>query len=111
MLIKSCHSCLDILTGNQQAQTELKWKYRQSSSGNISTLSFAVWLSSHSTCGKSLIEDCGGSSHTSVDRAGSIKIETFTSLILCMSNVNSALVHARYKYQCSHQDLQAKGHE
>ena len=46
-------------------------------------------------CSKSLIEDCGGSSHTTVDRAGSVKIEAFTSLILCRSYVNSSLVHAR----------------
>ena len=33
-------------------------------------------------CSKSLIEDCGGSSYTPVDRAGGVKIEAFTSLIL-----------------------------
>ena len=40
-------------------------------------------------CGKSLIEDCGGSSHTPDDRAGGVKIEAFTSLILCRSYVFS----------------------
>ena len=39
-------------------------------------------------CSKSLIEDCGGSSYTPVDRAGGVKIEAFTSLILCRSYVN-----------------------
>ena len=66
-------------------------------------------LSEH--CGKSLIEDCGGSSHTPDDKAGGVKIEAFTSLILCRSYVNSSLVHARYKYQCSHQDLPGKGYK
>ena len=33
-------------------------------------------------CSKSLIEDCGGSSHIPVDRAGGVKIKAFTSLIL-----------------------------
>ena len=33
-------------------------------------------------CSKSLIEDCGGSSHTPVDKAGGVKSECFTLLIL-----------------------------
>ena len=53
-------------------------------------------------CSKSFIEDCGGSL---VDRGAGIKIEVFTSLTLL-----SPFAHARYKYQCSNQDLPAKGY-
>ena len=71
-MFKLHHLCLDVLTEDQQAHAELKWKYRQSSSGNISTRSFVSLFSFSS---KSLIEDwCGGSSQTPVDRAGGVKI-------------------------------------
>ena len=55
-MFKLHHPCL---TEDQQAHAELKWKYRQSSSGNVSTRSFAVWLSLFSFSSKSLIEDGG----------------------------------------------------
>ena len=94
---------------DQQVCAELKWKYRQSSSGNISTRSFAVWLSFFSfNIAVSLLQKTGSSSHTPVGRTGGVKSEAFTSLILCRSYANSSLVHARYKYQCFHQ---AKGHK
>ena len=51
-MFKLHHPCLDVLTEDQQAHTELKWKY-------IHSGSFGVWLSLFSFSSKSLIEDCG----------------------------------------------------
>ena len=58
------HSCLDVLTGDQQAHTELKWKHIHP----IICCMAVSLLIQRKHCSKSLIEDCGGSSHTPLDR-------------------------------------------
>ena len=54
-------------------------------------------LSSHSTLQLVFYRRCGGSSHTPVDRAGGVKSECLTSLILWSYGISS-LAHARYRY-------------
>ena len=57
---------LGCLTGDQQAHAELKWKHIHP----IICCMAVSLLIQH--CSKSLIEDCGGSSHTPLDRAGGV---------------------------------------
>ena len=94
---------LDVLTEDQWTHTELHFQAcmfaedlapdrhnivalsRPSSSGNISTPSFPCiygCLSSHSTLQPVSYRRCRSSSHTPVDRAGGVKGECLTSLIL-----------------------------